>query len=76
MADVEETQVCFRCKGMAVIDRSALKYLPAIMSRADTLLAELSWPDHLKENMDLDEIYNIRRSLKEYIILLDSVPQD
>jgi hypothetical protein len=65
---------------MAVIDRSALKYLPAIMSRADTLLAYLAYgAGNGLENykvVDQEEIYNLRRSLKEYIILLDSVPQD
>jgi hypothetical protein len=80
LADVEETQTCFRCKGLAVIDRSALRYLPAIMARADTLLAELMH-NHgrgggLEDHIDAEEVYNLRRSLKEHIILLDSVPID
>lgn len=74
----EDTRVCFRCKGLAVIDKSVLTYLPGILNRASALLAELDYVDSpgpaTDQHLDRDEIYNLRESLRQYAILLEGLP--
>lgn len=76
MADLEDIRECFRCKGMAVITRGALLRVPAVMARAETQLGQFAalLPEDMADTKDAINL--TRQLLKEYMLLLDSVPQD
>ena len=67
--DNDETRYCFRCRGLAVIDKSFLIYLPGVLNRAAELLATVKTDDE-------DELYNLRIALKQYSIMLGAMPDD
>ncbi len=74
MSDINETRHCFRCKGLSVIDPSALKYLPSILDRA---ASTITWAmESVESTIDREEWYNLGRSLREYAILVESAMRD
>jgi hypothetical protein len=66
---VDDPRSCFRCKGLAVIDKGFLLYLPGILNRASELLATAKTDDE-------EELYNLRTSLRQYAVMLGMVPDD
>lgn len=76
MAD--DIRVCFRCKGLAVIDKGVLIYLPGILNRAANLLnlleQEHGMADGEETTIDRDEVYNLQVALRQYAILLGGLP--
>jgi hypothetical protein len=65
---VAETRVCFRCGGLAVIDKAVLVYLPGILNRAAEMIGDLLTYE------DVNEVTNIKAALRQYAILLGGLP--
>lgn len=67
-----ETQWCFRCKNMAVMDMGHIRLLPMVMDRARVLLlkAKFNTPE------DEEEAWHTQDSLSIYRSILDSIPVD
>lgn len=65
----EDTRKCFRCSGLAVVDKGLLIFLPGVLNRAAELLLTVKTDDE-------EELWNLRDSLRQYSILLGSVPDD
>jgi hypothetical protein len=70
LTEDDGTQFCFRCKGMAVVDKSLFKYLPSVLNRAAFLLG-----DNLVYT-DEEEVWNLKRSLREYAIMVEGMPDN
>jgi hypothetical protein len=74
----DDIRVCFRCKGLAVIDKGVLIYLPGILNRAANLLnlleQEHGMADGEETTIDRDEVYNLQVALRQYAILLGGLP--
>ncbi len=62
--------MCFRCGGLAVIDKAVLIYLPGILNRASELLGGLLTYE------DEHEVENLKAALRQYAILLGGLPDD
>ena len=73
--DIENTRTCFRCSGMAVIDRAALARLPELLTKTAVFLKSIDFNSHGMGGMEI-ESDDLREALIRYVILLDSVPQD
>ena len=65
MSDYEYTRHCFRCKGMVVIDPTALNHLPRLMAEAAEYIT------------NVDDYWNpLAEKLRAASILVESVMQD
>jgi hypothetical protein len=74
---VVETNNCFRCKDLAVIDKAILIYLPGILNRAASLLNLLEQEQGMEDTtIDRDEVYNLQAALRQYAILMGGLPDD
>lgn len=70
----EETRFCLRCQGLAVIDRGFLLFLPGVLNRAAEMLPRNS--KHSLELVDQEEVESVRQALRQYAILLGSIPDE
>jgi hypothetical protein len=77
MTEDDGTQFCFRCKGMAVINKKSLEKLPDTLSRASSLLREFyNVGTNPPDLIDFEEAYDVSISLTEYAIMIDGMSDD
>lgn len=69
MSDIEDTQTCFRCRGMAVINKGSLSRLPGILREA---ARDIEGSDH---EFTFDSI-ELVQTLRNYANMVDSMPND
>ena len=70
-----DPRYCFRCQGLAVIDRGFLLFLPGVLNRAAELLPRAVKHQSL-EPLDHEEVESVRQALRQYAILLGSIPDE
>lgn len=68
MAEADGTQYCFRCKGMAVIDKRALSRLPSLLNLAAKYIVD--------PNSAGPPERDIPGSLRRYAIMIEGMSDD
>lgn len=71
LLEANETRVCFRCEGLAVVDKSVLHGLPAALNMASEHILQ-SLPKILDD--DAYKAYNLAGTLRRFAIMLEAVP--
>lgn len=67
----DETRHCFRCKGLAVINKRSLERLPAVLNDA---AAEMTWLYSAAEGANKEQVMKIVDKLREYAIMIEGMP--
>lgn len=65
----DETRHCFRCKGLAVINKRSLEKLPDVLRHSAELLIFAMY-----EAGDQETVANLIDSLREYAIMIEGMP--
>lgn len=73
--DVDETYHCFRCRGMAVIDKKSLTNLPETLWKAAGLLTRLAGDADVIASAQV-EAERLAEELSMYSTLIESMPDD
>lgn len=68
MSEYDENH-CFRCKGLAVVNKKSLENLPSVLNRAANLI-------DLRDTDDQYEAFNVMTALREYAIMIEAMPDD
>jgi hypothetical protein len=75
MLDEDGTQYCFRCKGLAVIEKRSLTGLVETMGRACQFLDLISMDADVVAAQQI-EAEKLANKFRDYAILIESLPDD
>ena len=73
MTEDDGTQFCFRCKGMAVINKASLAGLPDLLNRAAMECYTSGW-DRVYGPEDRDALTNLIDELRQAAIMIEGMP--